>query len=1306
MSVNHKLHLVFLVMVSMALFQSLGLHGQTLTCNAPSSSAPLQVAIDEECTVFLIPDVILEAPQTAPGDKRIIVRDNLNNVLAEGLNELSFDGSSLINETLSVTILDVGSGNFCVGYIMLVDNLAPEFAACQPVQISCNLDTSSLVIGEPVALDNCTNTPFLYYDDEVFLYDCDSLHAGEIQRKWTAVDDQGNVSNCVQQIILERPSLSSIVFPDDITLSCDNPNASADITGRPTLHGKLIRNFGFCDLRVGFTDDTTATCGATEFQIVRTWRVTQGCTNTVMTESQIILILDNTPPSITCADDISFQAVAGQCFATVSLPVPTVSDNCDGRPDLVVSTSYGATGLGPHPFVPVGTHTAQYVVIDECGNSNLCTINITVTDDEVPTAVCSQAVIGLTTNGMASVRAEVFDEGSEDNCSGQLYYKAKKTEVGTCNSANGDDSPNPGTQEWFDDEVVFCCDELGTPIEVTLRVYEVDPGPGPVDPAREQEGGDLYGHISECSIEVQVQDRVGPSIICPSDVQIDCSEEIGDLSKFGSPQVLDNCASTLDSNVVMNLNDCGIGEIRRIFTAIDNNGNRNSCTQVITIVETDPYVESDIQWPVNYTSQECGDSLEPEDLPEGARYPEVLTEKCGHLQMTYEDDQFITEFPACYKILRYWTVIDWCIYDVNNPGAGGRFTHVQVLKVMDQEAPEITCVQDTIRGSIDGDCNVGFVEIPVVTATDCSTNITITNNSPYANSSGANASGNYPIGQTLVTFSASDACGNTTQCQVVVEVADNTSPVPVCIVGLSINLAGDGESQSAVIDAHAFNRRSSDNCTNEDELQFTIRRSSTTTEEKTPPTTTELIFDCDNVGTNLIEFWVTDAAGNSDYCETFITIQDLDGNCETLIETAMVAGGVITEAGLNVEEVKVTAYGHDQIEVMTNEFGHFELTGMRMGQDYTLVPEKEDQANNGLSTLDLILISQHILGVRHLGSPYKVIAADIDRSRSITTFDLIQLRKLILHIEKTMPGGGQPWRFVEANYAFKHPQNPFLDNFPEIYNVNDLDRDNLQADFVAIKLGDVNDSAVANRYDVVEGRTLASAWELSTSNQEVQVGETISVDITGTEMTSIFGYQFTLDFDTDALEFIELIPGDIPNMDMDYFGLQRKADGLITTSWTGQPTDILSDEPVLFTLTFKAKTVGELKDLLGIGSSLTTKEAYNHDLEEMDVALYFEPIEPGTNDDVLSSLSGLEVYQNQPNPFFDRTSIPFDLSQSGTVSLKVFDSMGQLLFEKSDYFTSGRNQILLSKLEVGIEGVFYYQIETQDRKVTKKMIVN
>jgi hypothetical protein len=66
-----------------------------------------------------------------------------------------------------------------------------------------------------------------------------------------------------------------------------------------------------------------------------------------------------------------------------------------------------------------------------------------------------------------------------------------------------------------------------------------------------------------------------------------------------------------------------------------------------------------------------------------------------------------------------------------------------------------------------------------------------------------------------------------------------------------------------------------------------------------------------------------------------------------------------------------------------------------------------------------------------------MIAADANNSQTITTSDIIMLRRLILSIVDDLPNNTS-WRFVPASYSFPVPTNPWFEQFPEVININDL----------------------------------------------------------------------------------------------------------------------------------------------------------------------------------------------------------------------------------------------------------------------------
>ncbi|MCB9289983.1 MAG: HYR domain-containing protein [Lewinellaceae bacterium] len=1271
----------------------------TLDCLGNDPTQPLSIIIDEDCEVGLDTSLLLASASTCPGDKLITVRDSLSNLIASDNNSVSFDAAPYNGQLLRVTIEDLQSGFFCNSFVSLMDTFPPAIM-CLSDTINCLADTSVAELGYPIITDNCSGDVTVNYVDTMMAFPCQGPDVALIERTWTASDIFGNTAVCVQSIHLRRPQLTDVSFPPDTTMACDGYLPDPDHAGWPTLFGDTIGLSNECFLSVFFEDDTIPSCSAQTFELLRTWTVTESCTGEEVTEIQLISVVDTVAPQITCPPDTTVNTSPASCYGQITLTAPAMTDNCDGDATFFVNTSYGAVGLGPHNFVPVGTHTLQYTAIDACQNTRTCTTILNVVDAGPPTAVCDDAVIvALPSGGYGTASALTFEEESVDNCASTLYFKVRRVNEGECGMSNGDDSGLPGYQEWFDDQVRFCCEDIGEDIQVLLRVYEIDPGAGPVDPSREIPPGDLYGHYSECLSHVEVQDRLAPQITCPHDTAVDCSADYSDLTAFGNPMVSDNCGAQVTLEEETSLDECGTGTITRTFRAFDPSGNISSCTQEITVTR-DPFTESNIIWPQNYSVDICGASTEPDDLPDGYGRPEVVGMSCANIGIIYEDDFFNIAMPACYKILRRWTVIDWCEYDPEYPDAGGRFSKVQVVKVEDNDPPVLDCPAAITRG-VSSDCSSASITLPPVMAVDCNPNLVITNDSPFANSGGPNASGNYPLGTTVVTFSAADRCGNYSECQVDINVVDNQAPAVICIVGLSINLSGSNGDGYATLQAAAFDGGSTDNCTSSPDLRRTIRRAGTGI-PGTPPATTELSFTCADRGNQPIEFWVTDAVGNSDYCVTVIAIQDNNGICPQQA-SGMISGDIQTEMGEYVENVTVKTSGSSNIEGFTGNFGFFEILDVPYGGDYTVTARREDDPLNGVSTLDLVLISKHILGVQLLGSPYKQIAADVNRSGTISTLDMISLRKMILGQDANFPNGNTSWRFIDAGYLFPDPQDPFASPFPEIININNFSQSEMEADFVAIKVGDVDNSAVPGSLLGVESRAVAGRLPVRLPDLRAKAGELISVPFTARQLNGILGYQFSLGFKTEYLEWAGLEPGNLPGMTEEHFNLQMAGEGRISTSWNWPAaTASAGDEDVLlFSLVFRARRdIGTLRPLIFAGNDPTRAEAYALDGGLLDVRLQFEaaPQEEAPEEK-------LELYQNRPNPFNAETAIGFRLPKSGAARLSVISLSGQLIYRKEGFFERGYHEFTISAADLPASGVLYYQLQTDGQAVTRKMIL-
>jgi hypothetical protein len=103
----------------------------------------------------------------------------------------------------------------------------------------------------------------------------------------------------------------------------------------------------------------------------------------------------------------------------------------------------------------------------------------------------------------------------------------------------------------------------------------------------------------------------------------------------------------------------------------------------------------------------------------------------------------------------------------------------------------------------------------------------------------------------------------------------------------------------------------------------------------------------------------------------------------------------------------------------------------------------------------------------------------------------------------------------------------------------------------------------------------------------------------------------------------------------------------------------------------------------------------------MDIALLFSK---GTTQ-TLAGI-GFELYQNQPNPFLQKTNIRFHLPSATQATLTIFDENSKVVYRKQGDFEKGYNNIWLDGTAQfsGAPGIYYYQLSTAQDQAIRKMI--
>jgi hypothetical protein len=1207
------------------------------------------------------------------------------------------------------------------------------------IKVDDNCDAQPVVNnvgGAPVETNNCISG----LDDNVLKV---------IFRNYQAEDAGNNLSTLLPvTITIEKLTFldfaSGVVYPENrlasngTSIECDavyptNPQGNPDpsYSGAPSfvapngVNTSLLTPDQACNLTATYMEMPYTVNNSCVKQFYRIWTVTEwSCenpTNSLYPYWQTIEIADQTDPTIECpanvvlTTDVNADPGDTNCGASYTLPKPVADDNCNAA-NIIWSVNlydedhnqigtydydYSTVLVGNTIVLPLGVNTIEYFASDGCGNDASCLFTVTVEDKTAPTMVCQTfTTVALTHDGEAEVPAESFDSGTWDDCGEIVKFEVRR-----------DDAADPTA---YFDYITFDCDDMLNPnLMIWLRAW------------------DDSDNWDECMVRVEVQDKLNPLITCPPDEEIGCDDYFDPANlraRFGWPVAYDNCDNfTVTTDSTLDISACGVGTIVRNFTVTDAGGRTAECTQTITIGNSHPFGISptgeydpnnafgDIVWPADVTdivgclNPYSFDSSSPLH-PDQSGYPILNEDQCDIVGPAMWDDMIIpandnqlnSTTGACFKILRTWTVVDWC--NQVNGGVYPMWQDQQVIMVNNYEAPVFSrTIPDTTVCTVDVDCVDGFIGMSLSVSDLCTTdsnmkwqykidefndepNVFDDYVSPIVNGNQLDANGDYPIGTHRILWTAWDQCGNSVSQVHLFTIQNCKKPTPMCVDGLTTDLGNMGGTPMVMVDADFFDPTglSSHSC----DYRLVYSFSADTLDK------TRTYFCDDTVGVIDIEMWVTavlpDLSITQDFCTTTLDVEDHFNICPASpIVYATVSGGITDERDNAVTGVNISLEGSEFPDQVSDENGSFAFPQMITGGNYRVNPAMNDNHANGVSTLDLIHMQKHLLGLKAIESPYKMIAADVNMDQKVSASDLLDARELILGVTSEF-ANNTSWRFIQADYEFENEANPLTETFPEFEVIENIQYD-VQANFIAIKVGDITNDASLNGQPVVESRN-ANTLRLELENVTVQAGA-VEVPVYAKDFNQINGFQFTLNFDPKVLKFEGMESG-VLNIGMDNYYDTRT--GNVTVSWNRPLAVDVEDDAVLFVLNFQANNRASLNELLSIGSAPTRAEAYDADLQKLGVDLNFRNLE-GEQEYLL--------YQNTPNPFSDNTVIRFNMRDAGQAEIVIYDMSGKVLKVYQGNYQKGMNAITVRKDDLPATGILYYQMNTDAFNATRKMIL-
>ncbi len=1244
-------------------------------------------------------------------------------------------------------------------WTLVVKNTGSSTATVVQADLQVATDEGDLLTNTDIITNSgCTEMPEFRFTDVESDQTCVNDLWKTITRTWTVTNpESGQSASCNQTINVRRYKVEDIIWPknfDDIdqpSLVCDGNND----TGMPQLA---------CDTPIGGCGNFAMSgptvidfpiCG-NSYKRINTWTILDWCTGDLVEYDQVIKVVDNNPIIVTCVpdnlpqqayDQIGYDPTSGgdgafvgaldeaTCTGSWRIVPPLVIDNpCgdattmqvfylpDDDTDASTAPTDGQyiewTGGDVLDGLPVDRRTwIRIVITDECGNTGECFTEVDILDDTSPICIAKEfIVVGLSDPGTGpdgvygKLSASSVDNGSYD-CS-PLTFEIRRIS-----------SPCNNEDLSFGENVKFCCDDLGVDglgeVQVELRAT------------------DSQGNSCTVISTVRLKNSVPVTVECPDGFIVDCEADYNTVDAF--PSITGLCGEediTFDSNAVIAsttpaskpastspLYDidgdgqfdqvppfderCQFGAVRRSFVGSDG---RTWCEQYIVIEPAVQLNPNSIVWPSDITV-DCSDYT--------PNQPQFNSHACLSIGVTVESDTFWRVDNSCYKVRNEWTVIDWCLFDQTN-GAEGRYSSEQLITVHDFSAPTINPTQGLSFETASDNCRMGSLTVSAVAndsdnCPEAELDWTIfidynddnvvdetLNRTTHSGDSIFITLSNVPVNKSghSISWQVMDQCENLSTSESRFTVADVKAPTPYC-VNVSTATMSDG---TVEIWAKDMNANSSDNCTSASDLIFTFSEQIPPASGYYNPTTganagitdyqegTADIFDpsentsgrvisrndIDENGQVQLDVYVWDECRNFDFCAVTLTVQD-DSTSAAMV---VIEGDIRTEFGEAVQDVKSELMDLDSGQpdyYLTDEAGEYAFNDVPMSRSYEVSNSKNDDYLNGVSTLDIVLIQRHILGSNRLDSPYKMIAADINSDENITAIDLIELRKLILGIYDELPESGS-WKFVDAGQELSI-QNPWI--YREYIDHISINRSYLNDDFIGVKIGDVNNSMIPNV--VSQGSELRSGAtvQLLFEDKYVKEGEMFEIEFSA-DHEDLFGYQFTMI--TEGVQILEVTGRDMSDYNYNIFNggvvVSQNSDYSIHP---GQ--GFLSVHGI-------AESNGWISEMIRTNSSVARAEAYlGKDLTISGIRLA-----PRSED-------AFRLFQNEPNPFANQTSIGFEVPFSTEVKFTLYDISGKLIKSFRIDANQGYNSLVLSSDDLEGNGLVYYKMESGQFSETKRMIM-
>lgn len=665
----------------------------------------------------------------------------------------------------------------------------------------------------------------------------------------------------------------------ECNLDCPN-----DIVTSATTHGEggganvtfsAAEGFGTCGAITSNPASGSFFAIGTTTVIVTSETGGGGCSFTVT-------VVDTAAPTITCPANITVTANSGQSSAFV--PNPNGSSSNVGSPTTTGDQPLDVTGSredgeGLTTAYPLGTTKITWIATDPSGRQATCTQVITVLPNQVLTITCPANVSVNSSNGCDPA---TVNPGTATSNSGTATILGRRDDnlAYSDNPAFNDPYPiGTTTITWTatdtDSQSASCTQT------VTVTGSDTTPPTLNVPP-------NVSATTSSCT--ATLDDELGVA----SAEDPDCGGGVS-ISRTGIPQVA--CPTPQNPNQTCDSFVFPTGTTIITYTATNASGLTTTGTQTVTVTES-PAVNPTITAPADVTlftgagATSCGVTVSNLDATLGTA---TASDNCPGVTVARSGVPAGNVFPVGNTTVTY-TATD---------KSGNQASDTQVVTVVDNTPPVVTPPGPVTLFTGPGAtaCSVTVSDLDGTFGTGSATD-----NCPGVGAvirSGVPSGNVFPVGQTTLTYSATDAHGNTGQATQVVTVIDNTQPVISCPANITI----EPTCPTGAIATYAT-PTATDNCG----VQSVTRNAGSLASGSVFP-----------IGTSTVTHTATDIYGNTSSCSFTVTVLTPQAVVQNLINSVNASSLTGTQKNGLVAKLNaaLSAINNGQQNVACNKLSDF-----------------------------------------------------------------------------------------------------------------------------------------------------------------------------------------------------------------------------------------------------------------------------------------------------------------------------------------------------------------------------------------------